>query len=65
MFLLRFDELFAGFDAARQAARKLGALLAAPQPPANPREHKRMLEELQLAREKVRMQSMAGRQTFL
>jgi len=65
MFLLRFDVLFTGFDAAREAARKLSALLGTPQPPANPREHKRMQEELQLAREKVRMQSMPGRQTFL
>lgn len=57
MFSLKFDLFFPGFDAARDAAKKLNALLKPPAPPADPREHKRMLDELRLAREKLRAQS--------
>ena len=34
-------------------------------PPADPRQHRRMLDELRLARDKVRLQSAAHRNLFL
>lgn len=64
MFSLRFDLLFPSFDAAKDAAKRLNALLKPPAPLADPREHKRMLDELRLAREKLRAQS-AHRQLFM
>lgn len=64
MFSLRFDLLFPSLDAAKDAAKRLNALLNPPAPPADPREHKRMLDELRLAREKLRAQS-AHRQLFM
>ena len=64
MFSLRFDLLFPSLDAAKDAAKRLNALLKPPTPPADPREHKRMLDELRLAREKLRAQS-AHRQLFM
>ena len=64
MFSLKFDLLFPSFDAAKDAAKKLNAFLKTP-PPADPRQHRRMLDELRLARDKVRLQSAAHRNLFL
>lgn len=65
MFSLRFDLLFPGFDAAKDAAKRLNAVLKRPQPPADPRDYKRMRDELDLAKEKVRAQWMIHRNPFL
>jgi hypothetical protein len=58
MFSLKFDLLFPSIDAARAAARMLNHRLATPRPPADPRQHWQMLDELRLHREKVKLQSV-------
>lgn len=65
MFSLKFDLLFPSLEAAKDAARKLNAMLNSPRPHADPREYRRMLEELRMAREKVRAQSLIHRNPFL
>ena len=65
MFSLKFDLFFPSFDAAKDAAKRLNAFLKTPRSPADPRQHKRMLDELRLARDKVRLQSAAHRNLFL
>jgi hypothetical protein len=64
MFSLKFDLFFPSLDAAKDAAKSLNAILKAPAPPADPREHKRMLDELRHARERVRLQSVTTAACF-
>jgi hypothetical protein len=61
MFSLNFDPLFLGLDKARAAARLLNANWKRPAPAADPRELKRIADELRLARERVRMEVTRGR----
>lgn len=65
MFSLKFDLLFTGLDAARDAAKKMNAALAPPTPPADPRAYKRMLDELHQARERTKLQISIQRTAFL
>ncbi len=65
MFSLKLDLLFPSIDMAKATARKLNAAFAPPAPKGDPRELKRMRDELELAREKVRMQVTGGRHLFL
>jgi hypothetical protein len=55
MFSLRFDLLFPTLQAAKDLARKLNKPHL---PHPNPRELKRMQDELRLARDKVRAETM-------
>lgn len=53
MFTLKFDLLFPTIASAKDVARKLNARrIARRKPPPDPRELKRMLDELRLGREK-------------
>ena len=61
MFSLKFDLLFPSLDMAKATARKLNAALKRRDSPCEPRELKRMQDELRLAREKVKAQVTAGR----
>ena len=61
MFSLKFDLLFPSLESARQMAKSLNGLLKGPAPPTDPREHKRMLDELRLARYKAQAQAVARR----
>ncbi|MCB1377085.1 MAG: hypothetical protein KDK89_01750 [Alphaproteobacteria bacterium] len=65
MFSLKLDLLFPSFDMAKATAKKLNAAWMRPPPDVDPRELKRMRDELRFAREKVRMQSLVNRQLFL
>ena len=65
MFSLKFDLLFPSIDLAKATAKKLNGALKRPPSDIDPREFKRMQDELRLAREKVRRQSMVNRQLFL
>lgn len=65
MFSLKFDLLFPSFEAAKETARKLNAALQPAAPFADPRDHQRMLEELRLARDRSRLQSVVHRNLFL
>lgn len=65
MFSLKFDLLFPSFETAKDAAKKLNALLASPAVPADPRDHQRMLEELRRHRELAITRSVAHRNLFL
>jgi hypothetical protein len=65
MLSLKFDLLLPSLDAARRAAFTLNALLKPPARPADPREYKRMLDELRLARETSRLRESAHRKLFL
>ncbi len=65
MFSLKFDLLFPSLGAAKEAAKRLNAAFAPAAPPADLREHKRMLDELRLARENTRLQSVVHRNLFL
>lgn len=65
MFSLKFDLLFPSLDVAKATARKLNAAWRRPAPQGDPRELKRMRDELETAREKVRMQVTGGRHLFL
>ena len=65
MFSLKFDLLFPSLDMAKAAAKKLNTTIRRPAPDIDPRELKRMRDELSLAREKVRMQATLGRNLFL
>lgn len=65
MFSLKLDLLFPSIDMAKATARKLNAAIRPPAPKGDPRELKRMRDELRLAREKVRMQVTGGRHLFL
>jgi hypothetical protein len=61
MFSLKFDLLFPSLDMAKATAKKLNLALKRPDLPCEPRELKRMQDELRQAREKVRTQVTAGR----
>ena len=61
MFSLKFDLLFPSLDIAKATAKKLNAALKRQDSPCEPRELKRMQDELRLAREKVKAQTMACR----
>ena len=61
MFSLKFDLLFPSLDMAKATAKKLNAALERSAVYCEPRELKRMQDELWLAREKVRAQVTAGR----
>ena len=65
MFSLKFDLLFPSFDAVKDAAKKLNSLVQPKSPPADPRDCKRMLDELRNAREQVAAQSLGHRNLFL
>ena len=65
MFSLKFDLLFPSLEMAKATAKKLNFTLARPAPIGDPRELKRMRDELDQAREKVRQQVTAGRNLFL
>ncbi|HRX35052.1 MAG TPA: hypothetical protein P5337_01520 [Aestuariivirga sp.] len=65
MFSLKFDLLFPSLNMAKATAKKLNAAIARPSSDIDPRELKRMRDELRLAREKVKAQSMVNRQLFL
>ena len=65
MFSLKFDLLFPGFDAAKDAAKRLNARLQPKPPPADPREYKRVRDELRNARERVSAQAFSHRNLFL
>ena len=65
MFSLKFDLLFPSLDMAKATAKKLNAVWKRPTPDVDPRELKRMKDELRLARETVRAQSIVNRQLFL
>ena len=64
MFSLKFDLPFPSLDQAKAAAKKLNFSIRRSAPPADPREMKRMRDELRLARDKVRMQ-VTARNLFL
>ena len=61
MFSLKFDLLFPSIGMAKAAARKLNAGLKRPDIPIEPRELRRMQEELREAHERIRYQVTAGR----
>ena len=61
MFSLNLDLLFPSLDMAKATAKKLNAALKRQDSPCEPRELKRMQDELRLAREKVGAQVTAGR----
>lgn len=65
MFSLKFDLLFPSFDAAKDAAKKLNALLKPQARSYDPREYKRAIDELEAARERVAFQSLVHRNLFL
>jgi hypothetical protein len=61
MFSLKFDLLFPGIDLAKSTARLLNRSFKRRDLPIEPRELKRMQDELRLARDHVRAQVVAGR----
>lgn len=61
MFSLKFDLLFPSLDLAKATAKYLNRPFARRDIPVEPRELKRMQDELRLAREHVRAQVIAGR----
>ncbi len=61
MFSLKLDLLFPSIGIAKATARKLNTAFKRQDLPCEPRELKRMQDELRLAREKVRAQLTAGR----
>ncbi len=61
MLSLKFDLLFPSLDMAKATAKKLNTALKRQDSPCEPRELKRMQDELRLAREKVKAQLTAGR----
>lgn len=61
MFSLKFDLLFPSIDLAKTTAKRLNTALKRPDIPCEPRELKRMQDELRQARDKVRDQVTAGR----
>ncbi len=66
MFSLKFDLLFPSLEIAKATAKKLNAgLRRNPRPDIDPRELKRIKDELRLAREKNRLMVSVGRQLFL
>jgi hypothetical protein len=65
MFSLKFDLLFPSLEAARATAKKLNFALTGSKPKADPRDLKRMRDELDRAREDVRMQVTVNRNLFL
>jgi len=65
MFSLKFDLLFPSFETAKDAAKKLNALLGSPAVAADPREHQRILDELRRDRETALTRSVAQRNLFL
>ena len=65
MFSLKFEFIVPSFAAAREAAQKLNDALQSARPHADPREYRRMIEELREARERVRTQTTVHRNLFL
>lgn len=65
MFPLKLDLLFPSLDKAKAAARSLNTALRRPPSTIDPRELQRMKDELRIAREKVRLQSIINRNLFL
>jgi hypothetical protein len=61
MFSLKFDLLFPSLDRVKATAKRLNRPFQRPDMPVDPRELKRMQDELRLAREHVRAQMIAGR----
>ena len=61
MFSLKFDLPFPGLGMAKATTRKLNAALKRQDSPCEPRELKRMQDELRLARERVKAQVTADR----
>jgi hypothetical protein len=61
MFSLKFDLLFPSLDMAKAAAKKLNKPFRRPDRVVEPRELKRMQDELRVARDHVRAQVVAGR----
>lgn len=61
MFSLKFDLLFPGLAQAKELAKSLNKPFRRPDTPIEPRELKRMQDELRLARDHVRVQVVAGR----
>ena len=61
MFSLKLDLLFPSLDLAKATAKKLNASFRRQDLPVEPRELKRMQDELRLAREHVWAQVVAGR----
>jgi hypothetical protein len=61
MFSLKFDLLFPSLDMAKATARKLNAKWKRTGKSADPRELKRLQDELHLTRERVRMDVKRGR----
>ena len=65
MFSLKFDLLFPSIEMAKATAKKLNGALKRSQPSIDPRELRRMQEELRQAKEKVLLQVAANRRLFL
>jgi hypothetical protein len=61
MFSLKLDLLFPSLELAKAAAKKLNSGFRRHDLPVEPRELKRMQDELRLARDRVRLQVVAGR----
>jgi hypothetical protein len=61
MLSLKFDLLFPSLDMAKATARKLNANWKRTGKSADPRELKRLQDELHLTRERVRMDVKRGR----
>jgi hypothetical protein len=61
MFSLKLDLLFPSLELAKAAAKKLNSGRRRKDLPVEPRELKRMQDELRLARDRVRLQVVAGR----
>lgn len=61
MFSLKFDLLFPSLDMAKATAKRLNGAFKRQDLPLEPRELKRIQDELRLAREKVCLQVTAGR----
>lgn len=65
MFSLRFDLLFTSLEMAKATAKKLNARLRRSTAELDPREVKRMRDELKAAREDVASRMMTHRNLFL
>lgn len=65
MFFLRLNNFFEGLNSARFLARKFKSLPKQGNSLPDPREVKRLRDELHLARERVRLQQIVHRRPFL
>lgn len=65
MFSLKLDLLFPSIAMAKATAKKLNAAWQRPPSDIDPRDLKRMRDELWQAQEKVKAQAMANRRLFL